>query len=121
MQNNNTESNVDQLMINIKRVELLKKVTIFFFTYTGKAIEENSNQLKFWHRAILETKLMDDPEHRMEFERIVQMNEELSLLSLKLTQNDVTDLLSFLDGCDANLRMQVLAGLEADRKEVANA
>ena len=114
------ETNSNQIMNLIERNDLFKKVLTYFFTYTGKAIQENAKQLKFWQKVLLESNLMDDPEHRIELERIVIMVGALSTLSKKLKPEEIIDALRFCEHYDACLRMNLLPALEAERMEVTN-
>lgn len=114
------EKTSNQIMSLIERNDLFKKVLTYFFTYTGKATQENAKQLKFWQKVLLESNLLDDPEHRIELDRIVIMVSALSAISKKFKPQEIIDALRFCEHYDACLRMNLLPALEAERMEVTH-
>jgi hypothetical protein len=82
---------------HIKKYDQLNRLTEFFFTNTGKSIQKNAKHLNFWQTALLNSNLMDDPEHRKEFQRIVDMVQHLAVLSSQFTNDDILGMLSFID------------------------
>ncbi len=115
------EKQSDLITQMIERNRLFKKVITYFFTYTGKSIQENAKALQFWQQVISETNLMDDPEHRKEFNRIVEMLNALSKLTKAITPEKIIEALHYCDSHDAVLRMHLLPALAAEREEETNA
>ena len=89
--------NVKLVEQHIKKFDQLNRLTEFFFTNTGKSIKRNAKHLNFWQTALLNSNLMDDPEHRKEFQRIVDMVQHLAVLSSQFTNDDILGMLSFID------------------------
>jgi hypothetical protein len=88
--------NVELVERHIKKYDQLNRLTEFFITKTGKSIQKNAKKLIFWQTAMLNTNLMDDPEHRKEFQRIVDMVQHLAVLSSQFSKEDILSLLSFI-------------------------
>lgn len=93
------ENEIDVSLVerHIQKFDQLNRLTEFFFTHTAKAIGTNAKQLNFWHEAILKTDLMDDPEHRKEFQRIVDMVQHLAVLASQFNKQDILSLISFIE------------------------
>lgn len=92
---NNIETNLkpQQSMLCWEKLEL---ITSFFFTYSNKAIKTNAKQLSFWQKVLTSSDLMDDLDHRKEFNRILEMNEALAALIENVSDRDILQLLEFV-------------------------
>lgn len=92
------EINVQLVEQHIEKFDQLNRLTSFFFTYTGKTIQNNAVKLNFWQKVLLQSKdLMADPEHQKEFTLIVEMVTSLAILSQSFKPNDILEMLAFIN------------------------
>lgn len=96
--------------------EKLEVLTAFFFTYSTKTIQENVKQLNFWQNALMGSELMEDIEHRQEFNRIIEMNQALGALTLHYSNEEIMHALEFIREGKA-----ITAGFVKEGKEVHSA
>lgn len=66
----------------------------FFYANRGKDLQEHNTKLQFWYKVLLETNAMDDKESRKEFQRILQVMEQLAVLGEKFSDDDVHEALN---------------------------
>lgn len=96
MQKENEQNSNPKVDANIKNWEVSQDLINFLYNHKSEEIEENYKNLIFWQQALLETDLMDDPENRKEFQRIVDMQKALTEIANKFKNEEIVKLLQFV-------------------------
>lgn len=66
----------------------------FFYSHRADELKENHSKLQFWYSYLLGTDAMDSLEFRKEFQRIIDMLDELKQLGEKFTDDEVHEALN---------------------------
>lgn len=65
------------------------ELVTFFFTYTGKEIQENAQKFQFWQKELFGSEDLNDLEFRKEILRIGELLDALNVLASKFTQAQI--------------------------------
>lgn len=94
MSKENENAKQQNIALALKPWDTSLELLGFFYANRGKDLQEHNSKLQFWYKVLLETNAMDDKESRKEFQRILQLLDELTTLGEKFSDDDVHEALN---------------------------
>lgn len=94
MTKENEKAKEQHIALALKPWDTSLELLGFFYANRGKDLQEHNTKLQFWYKHLLQTDAMDDKEYRKEFQRILEVMEQLAVLGEKFSDYEVHEALN---------------------------